>query len=75
MAAQPLGRAPSGREQALAREVAAHLKPVLVEIDRKLDMILQRVEDMLAQLDIDGIHALLARLEAATEAVQQDSAP
>jgi hypothetical protein len=51
------------------------LKPVLVEINGKLDLILQKVEDLLAQLDIDGIHALLARLEEVTGAVQCDSAP
>ena len=70
MAAPPRGRALSGREEAIAREVAALLEPVLAEMDRKLDSLLQKVNELLAQLGVDGVHALLTRLEAATEAVQ-----
>jgi hypothetical protein len=72
MAPLPGGQALSGREETLAREVAALLKPVLAEMDRKLDSILQKVDELLAQLDAGSVQALLARLEAADGAVQRD---
>jgi hypothetical protein len=65
MAAPTRGQGLSRREEALAREVAAILRPVLAEMDRKLDAIHQMVGDLLARLDKDGIDPLLARLEAA----------
>jgi hypothetical protein len=64
----------SGREEALAREVANQLRPVLAEMNRKLDSIIEKVNDLLAQLDTDSIQALLARLGATAGAVQRDSA-
>jgi hypothetical protein len=65
MAAPPRAQGLSGREEALAREVAEHLKPILAEMDRKLGSILQKVSDLLARLDKDSIDDLLTRLEAA----------
>ena len=70
MAASPRGQGLSGREEALAREVAALLKPVLAEKNRKLDSIIEMVSDLLARLD--GTDALLARLEAAAGTAQRD---
>jgi hypothetical protein len=71
MAVPARGQGLSGREEALAREVAEHLKPILAEMDRKLDSILQKVSDLLARLDKDSIDDLLAQLEAAA---RRDSA-
>ena len=65
MAALPRGQGLSGREEALAREVAAILRPVLAERDRTLDGIIEMVNELLARLDADSIDALLSRLEAA----------
>jgi hypothetical protein len=74
MAAPPRGPVLSGREEALAREVAAILRPVLAEMDRKLDAILQKADELLTRLDKDGIDALLARLEAAAGAAGRGGA-
>lgn len=70
-AARPHGQALSDREtaaaEALARRVATLLEPVLAEINRKLDGLSQKVDDVLALLarwDVASIDALLARLEA-----------
>jgi hypothetical protein len=75
MAVPPHGQVPSEPEEALAREMVALLKPVLMELDRKLDSIIHKMEDLRAQLDAGRIHALLARLEAQPGAVQRDDAP
>jgi hypothetical protein len=57
MAAPPHAHALSEREEAMVQEVAALLMPVLDEIDRKVDSIIQKLSDLLAQLDTDSIHA------------------
>ena len=70
-AARPHGQALTDRElaaaEALARQVATLLEPVLAEINRKLDGLSQKVEGILALLarwDVASIDALLALLEA-----------
>jgi hypothetical protein len=62
MAAPTRGQGLSGREEALAQEIAGHLKPILAEMDRKLDAILQKVSDLLARLDKDSTDDLLTQL-------------
>jgi hypothetical protein len=74
MAAPTRGQGLSGREEALAREVAAILRSALAEMDRKLDSIIEMVNELLARLDKDRIDALLARLEAPAGAVGRDGA-
>jgi tripartite-type tricarboxylate transporter receptor subunit TctC len=81
-AARPHGQAPSERETAaadtLARQVAMLLEPVLAEINRKLDGLSQKVDDVLALLarwDVASIDALLARLEAAPGAAPRGGGP
>ena len=82
MTARPHGQALSEREtaaaEALARQVATLLDPVLAEIDRKLDSLSQKLDDILALLarwDLASIDALLARLEAASRAEPRSGAP
>jgi hypothetical protein len=75
MAVPPHDQALSEREEALAREMVALLKPALMELDRKPDSIIQKMEDLRAQLDAGRIHALLARLEAGPGPVQRGGAP
>jgi hypothetical protein len=62
----------------LARQVMELLKPVLEGIDRKLDTLVAKMDDLLAALarwDSGSIDALLARLDAQPGAVPPDGAP
>ena len=71
----------SGRDEAAAEAMAAQVmelvRPVLQEMDRKLDTLIAKMEDLLAALarwDAGSIDALLARLDAQPVAVPRDGA-
>jgi hypothetical protein len=74
----PLGTREEAEAEALAAQVMELLKPVLQEMDRKLDTLITKMDDLLAALarwDADSIDALLARLDAGPGAVPHESAP
>src|SRR5882672_3243540 len=82
MTTRSLDQSLSEREEAaadaLARQAAALLEPLMAEIDRKLDSISQKMDALvalLAQCDAGTIDALLARPEAPPGAARATADP